>query len=217
MTNRPLGLTMLLLVLGATLTAGPALAFQGILADPAAFQISGAWTGGAITWDIVQDTTGFYYYNYRLLAPDGEPPVDTFLIEIDPSLTAGDFFGTTGHVVVGDFTVADNPNIPRDIHAIGFLNINQNRVSFDFKTYKSPVWGDFYVKSGEPVPSTAFNVGFTNPGSDPTSPPADGSLSFHILTVGPTAAPIPDASTLLLACSGIVGLLAARRRFSASR
>ena len=211
MTNRPFTPMTLLLVLSATLIAVPALAFQGILAEPAAFHMTGSWTGGAFAWDIHQDTTGFFYYNYRLVAPDGEPPVGTFLLEVDPSLTAGDIWGTTGNVVVGDFSPADNPNMPRSIHAIGWLNVGKNRTNFDFKCWKSPVWGDFYVKSGEMVPSTAYNVGFTNPDTDPPDPPSDGTITYHILRVGPTS-PIPDASTIVLACFGALQLLAVRKK-----
>lgn len=215
MANRPFTAMTLLLVLSASLIAVPALAFQGILAEPAAFHMSGAWTGGAFAWDIQQDTAGFYHYNYRLVAPDGEPPIGTFLLEVAPSLTAGDIWGTTGNVVVGDFLPVDNPNMPSSVHAIGWLNVNKNRTNFDFDCWKLPVWGDFYVKSGETVPSTAFNVGFTNPDTDPSNPPSDGTISYHILRVGPTEA-VPDASTLLLALAGVLPAFAMARRRRAS-
>jgi hypothetical protein len=206
---------VLLAVFATGMGAVPAFAFLGVLNGPGAFQVSGTWTttatDAAFTWDIVQDTSGFYYYNYRLVIPEGAAPVDSFLIEIAPTLTAADFWGTTGHVVVGDFTPAEYPNMPRAIHGIALLDISGNRASFDYKSYAAPVWGDFYVMSDETTPSTAFNTGFTNPDSDPPDPPSDGTITFHLLRPGPSA-PIPDASTILPACFGVLQLLAIRKK-----
>lgn len=211
MTNRPFAMMTLLVVLGTTLMAVPSLAFNGILTGSGAFQTSGLWTTNSLAWDVQQDTAGFFHYNYRLLVPDGAPSVDEILLEVDPSVTSKDIFGTTGNVVVGDFFPADNPNMPRSIHAIGFLHVNQNRTSFDFDSFKSPVWGDFYAKSGGGNPSTVFNSGFTNPDTDPTDPPSNGTINNSILRVGPTSA-VPDSSTIVLVCFGTLQILAVRKR-----
>ncbi len=195
--------------------AVPALALQGIINGSGVFNITGTWvttgTTGAFTWDVVQDTAGFYDYNYRLVVPDEAAAVDTFILETSDALTAGDIFGATANPVVGDFAMADYPNLPRDCHGIAWFDVGGHRTSFRFKSYIAPIWGDFYIESVEKVPSTASNVGFTNPSTDPTDPPSDGSISYHILTVGPTS-PIPDASTILLACFGALQLLAIRKK-----
>jgi|GEM_PF-2663775 len=212
------GLAFLLVVIAAGMATPAAYGYNAILNGPGAFVISGTWettaTSGALAWDIVQDTSGFYFYNYRLVVPDGAAPVDTFLLVLPPTVTAADMFDSSLPFVVGDFTSADFPNLPRNVHAMVFTGVDQLRTSFNFKSFKAPIWGDFYVNSEEEVQSTAFNTGFTNPSTDPTDPPSNGFIPYYVLTVGPNAAPIPDASTLWLALVGVVPLAAARRRKS---
>jgi len=208
-------LAVVLVAIAAGMAALPTFAFQGILNGPGAFNISGTWTvtgvTGAFAWDVVQDTAGFYTYNYRLVVPDEAAPVNMFILQTSDSVTAADIFGAVANPVIGDFAMADYPNLPRDCHGIAWFDVNGRRTSFSFKSYLAPIWGNFYIQSVEEEPSTASNSGFTNPSTDPPDPPSDGSLSYHILTVGPSA-PIPDASTILLACFGALQLLAIRKK-----
>lgn len=206
---------IVLVALAVGVAALPAFAFQGILVGPDAFNITGTWAGtgttAAIAWDIVQDTAGFYTYNYRLVVPEEAAAVNMFILQTSDSLTGADIFGAVGNPVVGDFKMADYPNLPRDCHGIAWFNVGGHRTSFSFKSYLEPIWGNFYVQSVEKEPSTACNSGFTNPSTDPPDPPRDGTVGYHILTVGPSP-PIPDASTILLACFGALQLLAIRKK-----
>ncbi len=128
---------VLSLLIGAGLTAMPALAYQGILNGPGLLA-TGTWPAyageAAATWDVVLDTAGFYHYNYRAVLPEGAAPIGTFLLEVDPSLTINDIFNYTGDVVVGDFSPDDYPDLPRAIHGIGLFNIEQTRTSFSFSS-----------------------------------------------------------------------------------
>jgi hypothetical protein len=76
------------------------------------------------------------------------------------------------------------PEMPEDIYGLKFDPIGDTSyMAWSFYSDRAPVWGDFYAKNGQTggADNIAYNVGFTSPDSDPTEPPADGPLDYHIL------------------------------------
>ena len=73
-----------------------------------------------------------------------------------------------------------------------------------------PVWGDFYAKDGkvQGVTNTLWNAGFTNPDTDPSDAPSDGTADSHVLVPDTT---IPEPASAALLGVGLAGLLARRR------
>ena len=87
------------------------------------------------------------------------------------------------------------------------------RISFD--SWRSPVWGDFYAKcgSGPLGDNTAWNTGFTSPDTDPSAPPANGSVDYHILVPNSyETQAIPEPGTLALLGLGLAGIALWKRR-----
>lgn len=212
----------------AAVLAGPALAFTGQLSSntlPPGIAGTGFWvaTGPVqLSWTVNPDVgvPGLWNYSYTLTVPDGE--ISHFILEASPGLEEDDLFGVSGtftDIEINTYTATgpgnSNPNLPGPIFGIKFDEVDATTGVFSFKTFRDPIWGDFYAKNGtahnDPgVFNTAWNAGFAL--ADPTDPPGDGSITGHILVPDTGVPPIPDASTLVLAAVGVLPLLAARRR-----
>ncbi|MFP4144329.1 MAG: hypothetical protein ACLFV3_04225, partial [Phycisphaeraceae bacterium] len=99
------------------------------------------------------------------------------------------------------------------------LNPSLNGVKFDFggsqaryviRTYRSPVWGDFFLKNGSDQGEDvwAHNAGF---GTDP----AAGETDFNHWIMTPDTAvvvPLPAAAGPGLAALGLLGIAATLRK-----
>lgn len=206
----------------ATMATGGASAlpnYIGTLSTPADIEGTGFWTTGGstqIAWSAAQLTDGSWRYIYVLDVPGAT--VDRLLVEVSPDFTINDVFGVSGdfsNVSVVTLTPPDasNPDLPGPIHALQFDGAATNSAAVMFASTRAPVWGDFYAQDGTTfsppgVISSAWNAGFTQ--SDPTAPPADGSLEQHILVPDSPSA-VPDASTLVLASAGALPILFAAR------
>jgi hypothetical protein len=85
-------------------------------------------------------------------------------------------------------------------------------LNFSFTSTRSPVWGDFYAKSGKDngIWVTAWNVGFGNPDTDPAVGPYSGSEQNHILR--PDTITVPEPGILILLGIGIAAVGIASRR-----
>lgn len=224
---RGLRLSLPLLALIAVVLAGPSavLAFSGDLFSntvPPGIVGTGFWvtTGPThLSWSVSQELSGIWDYSYTFTVPDGN--ISHLILEVSPTFTANDLFGLSGtftSTTIGTFSPSDpgnsNPNLPGTIHGIKFDGVNATTGIFSFKSFRDPVWGDFYSKNGtahndQGVFNTAWNAGFTL--ADPTNPPANGTITNHLLVPDSTV-PVPDASTVVLASVGILPLLGMRRR-----
>jgi hypothetical protein len=185
---------------------------------------TGVWIDPGVShlhWDVAQEASGIWDYDYTFTVPSGE--ISHLILETSTNLTGADIFDVTGTfsgTEINTFTPDgsnSNPNMPGPIYGIKFDNVNTTEGTFSFRSFREPVWGDFYAKDGtagddvddEDVFNTAWNAGFLD--ADPTEPASSGSIDHHLL-VPDSAPPVPDASTFMLACVGALPVLAAARR-----
>lgn len=122
----------------------------------------------------------------------------------DVSFTAGGVAVTSYDLSIGNNFAGGgaNPSMPGDMFGIKFSDpYDENEKQFDettwtvsFKSLRVPVWGDFYAKDGVDggVVAEAWNLGFTNPDSDPD----DQVGALHIPV--PDSAVIPEPAAFLI-------------------
>lgn len=209
----------------AGLSMGPSYCFSGDLFSntlPPGILGTGIWIDPGVShlhWDVTQGIGGIWDYSYTFTVPRGE--ISHLILEVSPNFSESDISsisGTFEDIEIKTYSPADpgnsNPNLPGPIYGIKFDEVETTTGTFTIQTLRNPVWGDFYARNGtagndQGVFNTAWNAGFLT--ADPSDPPSDGSIGFHLL-VPDTNAPIPDASTLLLTCTGALSLIAIRRR-----
>lgn len=172
-----------------------------------------------INWSVAQLANGSWSYDYNFSVPGGD--ISHFILECSPDLKVSDLFDLSGDfdsITIDTFTPPSpsNPNLPGTIHGIKFNNVSTTEGGFTFHTFRQPVWGNFYSKDGNAfnnpptVVNSAWNAGFLLP--HPLDPPADGSITNHLLVPDTSTAPIPDASTFVLACFGALPFFAIRKK-----
>lgn len=151
-------------------------------------------TPAIFTYDISQEGN-LWRYHYEFNVPSGD--VSYLIIEASLDFTGLDLFNVSG----GNPEInwwglsASSPFMPGDIFGIKFDNTSGNPCVIDFYSPRVPVLGSFYAKDGQAGQlgvNTAWNSGFSYPGSD-----------AYIM--------VPDTSTVIPAPSAValVGLGAA--------
>ncbi len=187
-----------------------------------------------LSWEVwwTGDIAFGYTYTYWLTVP--EHAVSHLILETSDNLTLDNIRNVSGTFAgdydweLGDFTTGpSNENMPSSIHGIKFeLGGEYTTLTFSFDCTRDPVWGDFYArdgKGGDPYPAALWNLGFTNPDTDPDYPAGNLSdmqalVGWHVLTPDSTYSGLPPddspeaATWVLLAATGIVGVIRRRRK-----
>ena len=172
--------------------------------------------GFKISWDIT-DAGAYWSYSYSFSnANDTQlaPALSHWLLEVSPVITSDNYLGyiwDTNFDLVAPKTWdpedAGEPQLPVDLYGI---KLDSGQTTYTFKSTQPPVWGDFYGKCGGGTPNaTAWNASI---GIDP----AEGATSFTNWIPTPdteSVPPVPIPGAVWLLGSGLVGLVALKRKF----
>lgn len=142
-----------------------------------------------------------------------------FIIELHPNMVSEQLNGaiynvnsTLSNYELGFFTSdVSTPGMPETIAGVRFWGDGGNTTeSISFSSDYLPMWGDFYATNAI---AGAWNVGFTNPDTDPLYYVSGGSRDFHMLVPGAGGLPIiPVPTAFFLFSSGLIGLVGFARR-----
>ena len=170
-------------------------------------------------WVVTQNTDTSWHYSYVFGHPVGE--TSHFILEVSDNFTANDIFnvsGDVGSMSIGTHNAGGgaNPGMPENMYGIKFDGTSGLVTSFEFDSFRVPVWKDFFAKDGVAGGygvNAAWNAGFTAGDVDPIAPAQDGSIGYHILAPdSQTTPPVPEPATMMLLGSGLLGSIAVFRR-----
>jgi hypothetical protein len=151
---------------------------------------------------VSQNQDGSWHYDYTFTVP--EKDISHIIFETSPTFTESDLLNLTWP---GDLTEVQthtsangNPDIPGSMYGVKFDSPAQGTTSWniEFDSWRQPVWGDFYARDGRTDGNlnSAWNQGFLS--ADPTDPPQNGSLNYHVLVPDTVATSTPEPGTLAL-------------------
>ena len=191
-----------------------------------------------LTWTVSFDVNGvtvpgYWHYDYTFATPTicgVTKNISHYIIEVSPTFTSDDLkhstWGDTEVQVYGpNLQGKSDPDMPSNMNGIKFDNINQQTLRVQFDSLRAPVWGDFYAKDGTQkidahthIDVYAYNLGFTNPDTDPLVGPSGGSVDYHLLVPdtfnfgdgGEVPEPVTCAA-LCLSFGGLAGYIRRRR------
>ena len=108
---------------------------------------------------------------------------------------------------------ASSPGLPDSVAGVRFWGDSGSTIeTISFSSDYLPMWGDFYATDTSSL-SAAWNMGLTNPDTDPSDPAGTGSIDYHILVPGAEGFPIiPVPPAVWLFGSGLLVLTGMSRR-----
>lgn len=218
-TRRLLGALALVAILA--IPSVSAAYFGSLLSTDGGIQGTGNWivTGPTFfEWVVTQNTDNSWHYSYVFGHPAGA--TSHFILEVSDNFTENDIFnmqGDIGSISIGVHSAGSgsNPGMPEDMYGIKFDGAFGEVMTFEFDSWRVPVWQDFFSKDGTAGgygTNAAWNAGFTSADVDPLDAAQDGSIDYHILAPDSQTPPVPEPTTLLLLGSGLLGSVAVLRR-----
>jgi hypothetical protein len=122
--------------------------------EPAGIHGTGNWivTGPTMfEWVVTENTDNSWHYSYVFAHPTGA--TSHFILEVSDNFTSNDIFNVSGDV--GGMTIGthnagggSNPGMPEDMYGIKFDGTSGETTSFEFDSWRVPVWKDFFSKDG---------------------------------------------------------------------
>lgn len=169
----------------------------------------------SMSWTVTDEDHTHYplfpwKYTYTF-GHDGEKgAISHISIEASDGICEDDIVDASGDLVMNTIGLhtpgPGNPGMPEGYFGIKFEAVygDPKTATWSFYCNRSPVWGDFFAKDGGNPTNVAYNYnkdefdverGFLSPDVDPTAPPCNGSIDYHILRPDTY---IPEPATLLL-------------------
>ncbi len=161
----------------------------------------GDWeTGVSLGWSVA-DTGSGYLYSYTFDAPS--PDLSHFDLQLSGTFSENNILGASQEYELGTFSTGpSNPGWPvgESLYGIKFEGFAEDDAPWTFTLLsdRAPMEGDFYAKGGED--SFAYNSGFGV---------LDGA---NILVPDTESVPVPEAGTVLLLCTGLIGIAGLGRK-----
>ncbi len=199
------GLTVAILMV-LTTVGHAGLSYTGSLSYPDGLYAQGVWADPAtkIEWTVTDYST-YWHYEYTLTV--AAQNISHLIIEVSPTFGAADVwnanpaFTTTDGL--GDYSEHNgNPGMPDAFKGLKWNYSLGTTLAVEFDSDRAPVWGDFYSKDGDSglpgakIVNLTYNLGFTDPDTDPTNAIGDGSVDNHLLVPDTTVVPVPAAVLL---------------------
>ncbi|HOD35359.1 MAG TPA: hypothetical protein PLR20_04580 [Syntrophales bacterium] len=206
---------------------GPCAIYTGNISYGFGLQASNEWadTSSILGWTVDNETTqGYWTYEYifDVMANESVKNISHVITQVSTTFELNNLnttLTTAGYdldTYNGESQGNSNPGIPGDIFGMKWEGLGDSAYwGWTIVTDRAPMWGDFYAVDGKTPGAEvfAYNTGFGIPN---LSLPADGNAIDNegrawVLVPDTTVIPIPGAVWLL--GSGLLGLVAVRRRF----
>lgn len=221
--QRQIAAPVLVLVLAAACYGAPT--YSGILTgDGGGITATEDWDSPitSLSWEVTDNMDGSWNYAYVYTVP--RKGLSHLILEVSDNFAIEDYLGT-GYPELRLYCPDDpgksNPGLPDDIYGLKFEipdNGDVLKYSIEFDSTRSPMWGDFYAKSGKTKGNDVYahNDGFTEDDTDP-----DIRLKLvvddHIMVpdtviIPPPGPVIPSPAAMLLTALGTGVVAVCRQR-----